>query len=241
MATAIGIIWFGWRFSELFHEDLTPILLLSGAISFGTVLYLIGILHNGFLNTRVFGNTYILFSSIISIGALYLLSFADIHEDLEGVLVINTAAVIPLIISTIIFAILTFFSMRLTSFDTSVYTSGKFELISLITIHLLSYVVLLHPNISEYLYFILFNFVIIGASAFFILLGVSGRRSIMVNIGVSLFALIVVTRYIDLFMGMLPTSLFFIGGGLVLFVGGFILEKSRRKLLYNFAGEGQLE
>ena len=48
----------------------------------------------------------------------------------------------------------------------------------------------------------------------------------MVNIGVSLFALIVVTRYIDLFMGMLPTSLFFIGGGLVLFVGGFILEKS---------------
>ena len=241
LATAIGIIWFGWRFSELFHEDLTPTLLLSGAISFGTVLYLIGILHNGFLNTRVFGNTYILFSSIISIGALYLLSFADIHEDLEGVLVIDTVAVIPLIISTIIFATLTFFSMRLASFDTPVYTSGKFELISLITIHLLSYVVLLHPNISEYLYFILFNFVIIGASAFFILLGVSGRRSIMVNIGVSLFALIVVTRYIDLFMGMLPTSLFFIGGGLVLFVGGFILEKSRRKLLYNFAGEGQLE
>jgi uncharacterized membrane protein len=42
-------------------------------------------------------------------------------------------------------------------------------------------------------------------------------------------------------MGMLPTSLFFIGGGLVLFVGGFILEKSRRKMLNNFDSEGQLE
>ena len=94
---------------------------------------------------------------------------------------------------------------------------------------------ILHPNIGEYFYFILFNLVIIGASAAFILIGLSGRRSGMVNMGVCLFALIVITRYIDLFMGMLPTSLFFIGGGLVLFVGGFILEKYRRKLLNNFS------
>ena len=241
LATSIGIIWLGWRFSGLFHEDLTSILLLSAAISFGTVLYVVGILHNRFLSIRTFGNTYILFSSFILIVALYILSFAGIHEDLEGVLVIDALAMIPIIISSVIFVTLTLLNMGLLRSDTPLYTSGKLEVISLTTIHLLSYVVLLHPNISEYLYFILFNFVIIGASAVFILLGVSGRRSVMVNIGVSLFALIVVTRYIDLFMGMLPTSLFFIGGGLVLFVGGFILEKSRRKMLNNFDSEGQLE
>jgi len=86
----------------------------------------------------------------------------------------------------------------------------------------------------------LFNAVIIACSASFIFIGVSDRRSSMVNIGVSLFALMVVTRYIDLFIGMLPTSLFFMFGGLVLFVGGFILEKSRRKLLNNFDGQEQV-
>ena len=225
----------------MFHEDLTSGLLLSASIAFGTVLYVVGILHNRFLRISGFGNTYILFSSFILIVALYILSFAGIHEDLEGVLVIDVLAMIPIIISSVIFVTLTLLNMGLLRSDTPLYTSGKLEVISLTTIHLLSYVVLLHPNISEYLYFILFNFVIIGASAVFILLGVSGRRSVMVNIGVSLFALIVVTRYIDLFMGMLPTSLFFIGGGLVLFVGGFILEKSRRKMLNNFDSEGQLK
>jgi len=241
LATAIGIIWIGWRFGGLFHEDLTGILLLSGAISFGTVLYLIGILHNSFFKTRVFGNTYILFSLIISIGALYLLSFAGIHEDLKSVLDMNKLAVLPVIIGTILFSTLIVLNIRFKGYNSAIYSSSKFELISLSAIHLLSYVVLLHPNISEYLYFILFNLVLICTSAVFILIGLSGRQSVMVNIGVCLFALIVVTRYIDLFMGMLPTSLFFICGGLVLFGGGFILEKSRRKMLHNFSFEESSE
>lgn len=234
-ATALGTIWLGWRFGEVFHEDLAAVLLLSGAISFGTILYVIGILHNRLVKTQLFGNTYILFSFIISISALYFLSFADIHEDLESVLPNHLLAILPVIIGTIIFSSLTVLIIRLKEYDLAKWSSDKFELILLITIHLLSYVVILHPNIGEYFYFVLFNLVIIGASAAFILIGLSGRRSGIVNMGVCLFALIVITRYIDLFMGMLPTSLFFIGGGLVLFVGGFILEKYRRKLLNNFS------
>jgi len=234
LATAVGIIWLGWRFGEVFDEDLMPMLLLSGAISFGTILYMIGVLHNRLLKTRLFGNTYILFSLIIASAALYVLSFADIHNELESVLSIDSIAVIPVIIGTVIFSILIGYSIKLSEYNLVNYFNGKLELISLMTIHLLSYVVILHPNIDEYFYFILFNLVMIAASAVFILIGLSDRRSSKVNVGIALFALMVFTRYTDLFMGMLPTSLFFIIGGLLLFVGGFILEKTRRRLLNQF-------
>ena len=240
LAIGTGTIWLGWRCSGIFNEDLIGALLLSGAISFGTLLYMIGKLHNDLLVKRFFGNTYISFSLIISISALYMLSFADIHEEFEGVLIIDGLAIIPVAVSTIIFSVMTIFSIRFKQNHSAINTSTKYEFGSVVLIHLLSYLVLLHPNITEYFYFFLFNAVIIACSASFIFIGVSDRRSSMVNIGVSLFALMVVTRYIDLFIGMLPTSLFFMFGGLVLFVGGFILEKSRRKLLNNFDGQEQV-
>ena len=47
-AIALGTIWLGWRFGEVFHEDLAAVLLLSGAISLGTILF-VQITLGGFL------------------------------------------------------------------------------------------------------------------------------------------------------------------------------------------------
>jgi len=57
----------------------------------------------------------------------------------------------------------------------------------------------------------------------------------IVNIGVVFFALGVLCRYFDTFFQMLDKSFFFLLGGLVLLVGGYMLEKQRKSLLRGIA------
>ena len=77
---------------------------------------------------------------------------------------------------------------------------------------------------------ILFALEIVGVIA----LGFIRRYSVYVNIGLLFFALDVIARYFDFFWELLPRSLFFILGGLLLLFGGILLERKRRKILSAF-------
>ena len=61
--------------------------------------------------------------------------------------------------------------------------------------------------------------------------GVLVERPGWVNFGAFLFALQVVTRYVDLFTSMLDTGLLFVIGGVVLLGVGYLTERKRRQLL----------
>jgi len=61
--------------------------------------------------------------------------------------------------------------------------------------------------------------------------GVLVERPGWVNFGAFLFALQVVTRYVDLFTTMLDTGLLFVIGGVVLLGVGYLTERKRRQLL----------
>jgi uncharacterized membrane protein len=67
-----------------------------------------------------------------------------------------------------------------------------------------------------------------------IILGFIRRYPVYVNIGLMFFALDVIARYFDFFWELLPRSLFFILGGLLLLFGGILLERKRRKILSSF-------
>ncbi len=67
-----------------------------------------------------------------------------------------------------------------------------------------------------------------------IVLGYKRRSTSMINIGLCFFILDVVARYFDVFWRLLPRSIFFLVGGLILLLGGVFLEKKRRKVLTSF-------
>ena len=77
---------------------------------------------------------------------------------------------------------------------------------------------------------ILFALEIVGL----IILGFIRRYPVYVNIGLLFFALDVIARYFDFFWELLPRSLFFVLGGLLLLFGGVLLERKRRKILSSF-------
>jgi uncharacterized membrane protein len=85
---------------------------------------------------------------------------------------------------------------------------------------------------------LLANLLYFGASLGAAVLGVHRKDRVLVNIGLTFFAVGIATRYIDVIGKMLNTSLFFIGGGLLLLGGGWLVERTRRRLLKRMEGFG---
>jgi hypothetical protein len=64
-----------------------------------------------------------------------------------------------------------------------------------------------------------------------IFLGVEVKRPYVFTMGIVVFALFIITRYIDVGWRLKEKSLFFIVGGLVILSLGTFLEKQRRKII----------
>ena len=71
-----------------------------------------------------------------------------------------------------------------------------------------------------------------------IILGIVNRREAFVNVGIIFFVIDLATRYIELTVDMLDTSLAFVVGGLLLLGVGYGMERARRQLLRQFGMTG---
>jgi uncharacterized membrane protein len=63
-----------------------------------------------------------------------------------------------------------------------------------------------------------------------------------VNAGFVFFSAGIVTLYFDVFWALMDRSYFFMGGGLLLFLGGYLIERQRRRVLLGMgdgAGAGE--
>jgi uncharacterized membrane protein len=93
----------------------------------------------------------------------------------------------------------------------------------------------LFPAKAGNFYVIVFNLVLACCIALLIAIGYQREDIRVVNIGMSYLSLLVLVRYCDWFWALLPRSLFFIVGGLILVGGGIALEQKRRQLKVQFS------
>lgn len=84
----------------------------------------------------------------------------------------------------------------------------------------------------------LFNLFLFAAAIALIALGWLRNQPGLANLGIFVFYLQVLTRYFDLLGNMLSGGLMFVGAGLLLVLGGVLLERSRRRLLHAMAQRG---
>lgn len=86
--------------------------------------------------------------------------------------------------------------------------------------------------------------IIYNSAIFFELLGLIFygylRREIwLINFGALFFFLLIIVKYFDWFFSFLDKSIFFIGAGVLLFVVGWFMEKSRRYMISNIKSQEQ--
>jgi len=85
---------------------------------------------------------------------------------------------------------------------------------------------------------IAFNIVLFVGTLELVILGIQRRSELLVNLGLGIFVVHVLTRYVDLFFKALDRSLFFIVGGILLLGGGWLLERNRRRWVRDAGGDG---
>jgi uncharacterized membrane protein len=234
LAILVLLIWLGMEASlrisgSGYLESITmvPLFLIAGITLWG-----IGLMHREWRSLRMISSPYILIGSLITFIAGYLLTF-NLHgwRVESGVLLIFFPGMAVLFLVAII--------MRsLPEGKEKGWISETLSLVILVVVVIcLSFLFPKVPPTSvkgdgglRLFFNILFALEIFGL----IILGFIRRYSVYVNIGLLFFALDVVARYFDFFWELLPRSLFFILGGLLLLFGGIILERKRRKILASF-------
>ncbi|MBI2591109.1 MAG: hypothetical protein HYW34_00295 [Candidatus Brennerbacteria bacterium] len=83
----------------------------------------------------------------------------------------------------------------------------------------------------------LFNFLLVFELLGIIFLGYGRREGWLVNLGAFGFFAFIMFKYFDWFFTFLDKSVFFIGAGILLFGVGWLMEKSRRKMILSMKGE----
>ena len=92
---------------------------------------------------------------------------------------------------------------------------------------------------SEKTYMVIFNIVFLGLLTMLLYAGYSTEDIGIVNTTMFWFILLIFARYFDFFWELLPRSLFFMLGGLVLLIISVVLERKRRELKAQFTGGEQ--
>lgn len=85
--------------------------------------------------------------------------------------------------------------------------------------------------LSHTVFLLLTNIILFLVITAVIVIGYQNREPVLINFGLVFFVLDVIARYFDFFWDMLDKSVFFMIGGVLLILGGTLLERNRRKVL----------
>ncbi|MDP2653453.1 MAG: DUF2157 domain-containing protein [Candidatus Omnitrophota bacterium] len=85
------------------------------------------------------------------------------------------------------------------------------------------------------IYTLLFNLIMAGLTLTVLVVGYRREDMTLVNIGMGWGGFFILVKYFDFFWSLLPRSLFFMVGGLILVFGGISLERKRRELGQKFS------
>lgn len=231
LAILVLLTWLGmeasfWITGSGYSEPLAMVYLFCMA---GITLWVLGVMHRAWEYLRDISGPYIVIGSLVTFVAVYLLTF-----DLYALGSASDALVIFYLGMAALFLIAVVLRCLAAGKEQGWFIEPLGLLILMVIMLYLSRVPLkITPASVEGLrlfFNILFALAIVGV----IILGFIRRYSAYINIGLLFFALDVVTRYFDFFWKLLPRSLFFILGGLLLLLGGVFLERKRRRILASF-------
>lgn len=209
-------------------------------------IFMLGVALQRFARFDLFAGPLWRFASISALISFYGLTLRYAHGigGITNLAAADTGWVAGTFLATLMVAA----SFALLRFSTP--TSGKKTHISLGYVLLSATVLLMFgnlfvPEIDELLasrasavaifFYLGFNVLFLGAVVWLIYTGYHSADRFRVNSGFLFFAAALLTLYFDNFWALLDRSFFFMGAGVLLIGGGFLLERQRRRLVRTMA------
>ncbi|MFH1442037.1 MAG: DUF2157 domain-containing protein [Candidatus Omnitrophota bacterium] len=220
--------------SRFFDNMLMPHLLLAGIyIVFGFILYGFGIWHQRNEKFAVFSFLYKFLGIILITLPCYSLTFS--HHYVKGTVFIVPQAVIILWAVLSLFAVGFIYRLYKTS-DSGRDLKEVKILLSFFLVQVLIIAISLKWPAAVSLSF---NLILLAEILGFIYLGFIRHSEGLFRLAIVLFFLHILSRYFDIFWKMMPRSLLFIFGGIILISGAIWANKKRIELEEKMAGSGK--
>jgi uncharacterized membrane protein len=238
LALIVLCVWLGMELP--FHTTAypSPLAIVVVFLMSGIMLWCIGLVHKGIAALQEISMPYILTGIVLTFACAFAHTFGFFG------LKIGLPEFTPFYFSIVILFALAIIVYTLWGVKEK---GGAIE-IGILAVVLAGFFILAvyYPEIggNQYLpykthnqYRLIFNIVFAAGIIGIIISGYVKKSSAYINIGLLFFVLDVIARYFDFFWKMLPRSLFFIGGGIILLAGGIFLERKRRMVLQSFGAK----
>jgi uncharacterized membrane protein len=236
LASLLFLMWVGVYFSAdgawLFFGSLGPLIFILYLIS-AVMLFAVGGVHykkKGFENI---GRIYRIAGLKVLMISLFILTFSwfskaspHIFKIYEG---IPAKFKVAIIVFSMIAILATIINWLFNNSERLSLIEGPISVI-LIVLALIFY---FYPSETS-IYVLIFNLILTGMISLLIYAGYEREDMKIVNLGLFWLVVFVIVKYFDLFWDLLPRSLFFLIGGMILVSGGIALEQKRRQLKARF-------
>jgi hypothetical protein len=189
----------------------------------GVLMYIIGIIAKK--KEYLFFEIYKVFGYLVVFLCVYLLSFQAILEGGTG-----KVNYVYFYVSLFILAVTALLVINEARGDYFKNKDTRIELAALFAALLGNSLMITNPQ-GVSVNTVVANVVLVIFALTNIFLGVEIKKPTVFTMGIVIFALFIITRYIDLGWKLKEKSLFFIAGGIVILSLGTFLEKQRRKVI----------
>ena len=210
-------------------------------LALGMLVYAIGRAKALFEGWEQVGGLFRAIGFIVGFGALYLLTFHDLYEEADRIVDVDYRYwILTYGASAIAVALVAGLEWRRIRRQGSSIV-GYFEVAAVVILLTAPNVAAQAPVSWEPLYPIVLNALFALSALGLMISGYLQESEGRVNLSLGLIALYVISRYFEYSISLFESSLVFVGAGVILLAGGFLLERGRRKMLTAMrATEGEL-
>ena len=239
MAVGIFTVGVSWKAATWVDGPESAFLVMGSLFLTAALLYSIGMLHLRRANLKLHAGPYLISGALLAIGLAYVLTFNEVFEDTRSLTILDfqtlSGSYLALagILSAVTVAALVV-AVR-NSDNNAVNPVGRYAEPGVVALVIaFGWFTATVPFNSIELYVTAFNLLLVLLIFGSIVLGIINRREALINVGIIFFVIDLSTRYIELTVDMLDTSLAFVVGGLLLLGVGYGMERARRQLLRQF-------
>lgn len=239
MAVGIFTVGVSWKAATWVDGPESAFLVMGSLFLTAALLYSIGMLHLRRANLKLHAGPYLISGALLAIGLAYVLTFNEVFEDTLSLTILDfqtlSGSYLALagILSAVTVAALVV-AVR-NSENNAVNPVGRYAEPGVVALVIaFGWFTATLPFNSIALYVTAFNLLLVLLIFGSIVLGIINRREALINVGIIFFVIDLSTRYIELTVDMLDTSLAFVVGGLLLLGVGYGMERARRQLLRQF-------
>ena len=215
--------------SERFHVQISPLQGIIFQAVLGMAAYTAGVVSRR--KGYQFSLVYTVFGYSVAFICFYILAFRAVLDD-QGAVTGNIYLFASLILTGIIALFITD-EIKSEGFNVK---ANRIELSALIAALAGIMVISLTPK-TALLNTVVMNAVLLVFALSSIFLGVELKKPRLFTLGIVIFVLFIVTRYVDVTWQLKEKSLFFIFGGLLILCLGTFLEKQRKKIIERMKSE----